>query len=426
MSALQSHSSRELNLLNFIKKGFSPHFDQLKTNFNGEPKWQKLQELGTKLWLDSGNIDEIEQVWTREFSALTVNNTLLNKEIQAGRYDSLIPEILKILDIHPDLTKQQKILEMSFALNAYHGLRLVEKFDAYVSLEEHTDLANDIDQAVDYAKRLYKICPERFYIKIPFTSAGLLATRRLSAEMIPVNHTLGFSARQNYVIARLANPLFLNVFLGRLNSFVAENQLGSGTYIGEKATLASQKALKELRRKKLTKSQQIGASFRNGQQIYDLAGIDVMTIPPKIAKESLKIGLNEIVEKTNCEYAEGINEKVDPESIRLDTLWNIEDDLVECVDKLEKENLDSFTSEDLSNFLKEHGCGDILVPWNDPQIETSYREGKIPNIENWKDLLESKQIGLDSLMNLAGLNSFKKDQKEMDEKVIQLMKESQK
>ena len=131
---------------------------------------------------------------------------------------------------------------MAFILNATHGLRLVERFDAHVSVEEHTDLAHDLEQSVEYARRYYAICPERFYVKIPFTPAGLLATRRVRQEGIPVNHTLGFSARQNYVITRLALPTFVNVFLGRLNSFIADNGLGSGDYVGEKATLASQQA----------------------------------------------------------------------------------------------------------------------------------------------------------------------------------------
>ena len=426
MGAVRINPILEQELKNFITEGFSPHFNQLKNDFATEPKWQKLRELGTKLWLDSGNIKDIEKEWTREFSALTVNNTLLNKEIQAGRYDFLIPEIMNMLDEHPEIAEQQRMLEISFALNAYHGLRLVEKFDAYVSLEEHTDLANDVEWAVNYAKRLYAICPERFCIKIPFTAAGLLATRTLSVEGVPVNHTLGFSARQNYLIARIAKPTFVNVFLGRLNSFVADNELGSGDYVGEKATLASQRIVRDLRTKNLTKSRQIGASFRNGQQVHSLAGIDVMTIPPKVAEEfrGMDINLDIIVDRTNWKYTEGIKNGINPEAIRLDTLWNVDQELVSCVNELEKENLDSFTPDDLFGFFKKHKCADVLIKWNSSQIETSYKEGKIPNLVNWADALESKQIGLDSLMNLAGLNSFTADQQEMDQRIKSVLKKN--
>ena len=106
-------------------------------------------------------------MWTQEFSALTTNNTLLNKEVQTGRYNSLVSKAAQILAAYPQLTEQERMLEFAFILNAWHALRLVEKFDAYVSVEEHTALANDVEQAIDYAKRFYAVCPERFIIKIP-------------------------------------------------------------------------------------------------------------------------------------------------------------------------------------------------------------------------------------------------------------------
>ncbi|MBN1392373.1 MAG: transaldolase family protein [Sedimentisphaerales bacterium] len=423
MCAAKKKSGLESQLREFIKKDFSPRFEQLKDEFPAKPVWSKLSQIGSQLWLDSGSIDDIEKFWTREFSAVTVNNTLLNKEIQSGCYDLLIPEIMNILNSYPQLNEKQIILEINFVLNCRHGLRLVEKFDGHVSLEEHTDIADDVEQAVNYAKRFYEICPERFFVKIPFTPAGLLATRRLSAEGVPVNHTLGFSARQNYLISRIGKPAYVNVFLGRLNSFIADNRLGDGAYVGEKATLASQKAVKDLREKNLTNSLQIGASFRSGRQVFDLAGIDVMTIPPKVAGEflDLNIGPDEVTDKSGSEYSIGVNDEVDRDAVRLDTLWTVDDALVSCVSELEKENLDSFTPDDLYDFFKEHNCGDVLFRWDNSQIETSYKEGKIPNLANWKDVLGSKEIGLDSLMNLAGLNSFRKDQEETDDRIKKLI-----
>jgi len=415
---ITSKLTREIE--RFVKKGFSPRFGQLKETFKTNPFWQRLGQLGTDLWLDSGSIGDVQPLWTREFSALTTNNTLLNKEIQTGQYDSLISEVARTLAAHAELSERERLLEIAFVLNAWHALRLVEKFDAFVSVEEHTDLAHDVQPAIDYARRYFHICPERFLIKIPFTPAGLLATRRLSREGIPVNHTLGFSARQNYVMARIGKPAFVNVFLGRLNSFVASNGLGDGRYVGEKATLASQRVIRQLREKGLTTSRQIGASFREGSQVRDLAGIDVMTIPPKVAAQFLQmqLGPDEIVDRTAADYRLGVQESVDREAIRLNTLWDVGGELVRCLDALEKEDLDSFTPDDLIDFFSQHGCGDIFVRWTNSQIETSAREGKIPKLDHWKEALESKAIGLDSLMNLAGLNSFAADQKEMDDRVI--------
>lgn len=410
----------------FVKESFSPRFGRLKETFKTDPVWRQLRGLGSELWLDTGSIEDSQQLWTQEFSALTTNNTLLNREVQKGQYDSLVSQAARMLAAYPQLSESELTLEIAFILNAWHGLRLVEKFDAYVSVEEHTDIANNVEQAVDYARRFHAICPERFIIKIPFTPAGVLATRRVSTEGIGVNHTLGFSARQNYLIARIGRPAYVNVFLGRLNSFVADNKLGDGAYVGEKAMLASQAAVTKLRQENLTPSRQIGASLRAGKQVRDLAGIDVMTIPPKVAAELLSMGLapSDIIDRTGTDYTPGLNEDLNPETVRLDTLWDVTDELVGCVDALEKENIDSFTPDDLVNFFKDHRCGDVMVRWSDSQIATSTEEGKIPRLENWRDALADKSIGLDGLMNLAGLNSFTTDQKAMDERVRDVLAKS--
>ncbi len=86
----------------------------------------------------------------------------------------------------------------------------------------------------------------------------------------------------------------------------------------------------------------------------------------------------------------------------------------------------SFTPADLIGFFKDHHCGDLLVPWSDSQIQTSTTEGKIPQLKNWQDQLADKSIGLDSLMNLAGLNSFATDQKAMDDRIRNVLAKSDK
>jgi len=416
---IKTQSMLKREIYDFVKKDFSPSFGRLKKNFRREPLLVRLRGLGSELWLDTGSIDQTQQLWTQEFSALTTNNTLLNKEVQTGRYDSLISRAAEMLRKYHQLSESDMLLEIGFILNAYHALRLVEQFDAYVSVEEHTDLANNVDRAVDYARRYYAICPERFIIKIPFTPAGLLAIRRLSSEGIPVNNTLGFSARQNYLIARISKPAYVNVFLGRLNSFVAENELGDGSFIGEKATLASQAVIKHLREKYKIATRQIGASFRSGKQVHNLAGIDIMTIPPKVVKEFLSMGLEpeKIASETGINYTPGLYSNVDPASLTLDTLWDVDEKVVKCVDVLEKENLDLFSPMDVIAFFKKHHCGDLIVHWNDAQVAASSREGKIPQLHHWEDALEDKSIGLDSVMNLAGLNSFAADQKVMDQRI---------
>ncbi|MBI4715069.1 MAG: hypothetical protein HY760_03880 [Nitrospirae bacterium] len=99
---------------------------------------------------------------------------------------------------------------------------------------------------------------------------------------------MGFSARQNYLAARLSNPEFVNVFLGRLNAVVKDNGLGDGTFVGEKVTLATQRAIDGAKRQETgIRTRLIGASIRDGGQVVSLAGLDVLTIPPGALQEFL-------------------------------------------------------------------------------------------------------------------------------------------
>src|SRR5205823_14954255 len=62
-------------------EGFRPRFGQRAgpqagTPFRDDPVWIALRDLGTALWLDTGDLEEARSLWTRQFSNLTTNNTL--------------------------------------------------------------------------------------------------------------------------------------------------------------------------------------------------------------------------------------------------------------------------------------------------------------------------------------------------------------
>ncbi len=407
----------------FVRKDFQPHFDQFDDVFPTHILWRRMRSVGSLLWLDTGAIEEVRRLWTAETSALTTNNSLLEDEVATGRYDALVREAAGLLDRY-DLSKRRRRLELAFILNAYHGLRLVERFDAYVSVEEHTDLAHESQEAVAYGRRFHEVCPERFIVKVPLTPAGVLAARRLADEGVPVNQTLGFGARQNYLSARIARPDYVNVFLGRLNAFVADNGLGDGTYVGERATLASQAVVRKLRQTRRVPTRQIAASIRAGGQIRDLAGTDVLTMPPKAVDGFLSLGLapDDLRDRSGADYHPPLAEGVDPAAVGLHTLWDVDEGFVTAVEALEHEAVDAMTPGDLVDFFERHGCGDALVHWTDEEVRTIRAEGKIPRLATWRERLASRAVGLDSLMNLAGLGAFTDSQEKMDEHVAEVLK----
>ena len=253
-----------------------------------DPFWQSLRSTGTELWLDTGDIEEAEANWTAEMTALTTNNTLLNNEIQKGIYDDFIPEAVRIVS---HLPKEEQVKEIAFILNARHGLRLAKKFGGMVSVELHTDTAYDIDAIISYGMRYRDICPDHFIVKVPYTPEGLIGARRLREQGVKINFTLEFSARQNALVTLVAKPDYLNVFLGRIGAFIKDNNLGDGTGAGENAVLSSQMWVTRLSAENNWKTRQIAASLRNYNQLDQLAGTDVFTMPPKVAaagRKSLK------------------------------------------------------------------------------------------------------------------------------------------
>ncbi len=384
--------------------------------------WRAIRDCGTRLWLDTGDIEEAGRLWNTEFEALTTNNTLLNREVQKGIYDDLVREAAAALRAAaPDMDEQRLLLEIAFVLNARHGTRLVRRFGAFVSVELHTDLADDVERTVAYGRRYHEVCPERFIVKVPLSPAGLIGARRLSEAGIPVNFTLGFSARQNVLAALVARPAFVNVFMGRLNAFVSDNRLGDGRNVGERATLATQRELLALRRVGAASSQLIGASMREGTQVGALAGVDVFTMPPKVAADYRAHPLPRPSSRLHDELTVATAPGVALSDFAGATLWETDGTLRAAAAELGRQDPRALTPEHILRRLAAAGAADLFPEWSAEDIAAADRGGKIPVYAHWKARLASGRIGLDALMNLAAFRSFAADQADFDERVRKLI-----
>jgi transaldolase len=389
-----------------------------KTGYFGrKPLWSRVRHCGSELWLDTGDMEEAAGLWCSQFSGLTTNNTLLNKEVQKGIYDGLVGEVAE--DLRAVVGEDELPLEIAFVLNAVHGLRLSRRFGARVSVELHTDLSHDVARTEHYGRRFYEIAPDRFIIKVPLTPAGLLAARRLSDAGVPVNYTLGFSARQNYLITNIARPAFVNVFLGRLNAFVADSRLGDGAFVGEKAVLASQRCVRELREEADCGTRQIAASMRDAEQVASLAGVDVLTMPTKVARGFEEMGLDpeSLQPQFDADPEIGLSPEVDREALGIDCLWDVPEEFRKAVLKLAARDPGELDPGAIVQHLADKGFGDLLPDLSTEDLDAINADGKIPSYERWQDRLASREVGLDALMNLAGLASFTADQRAMDERI---------
>jgi transaldolase len=375
-----------------------------------DPFWQSLRATGTELWLDTGDMTEAEANWSAEMTALTTNNTLLNNEIQKGIYDDFIPSAVGLVR---HLPVNEQVREIAFILNARHGLRLARKFGGMVSVELHTDTSYDIDAIISYGLRFREICPGQFIVKVPYTPEGLIGARRLREKGVRINFTLEFSARQNALVTIVAKPDYLNVFLGRIGAFIADNKLGDGSGAGENAVLSSQSWVKRMSESNPWPTKQIAASLRNYTQLEMLAGTDVYTMPPKVAAAGRKSLSGIFSSRLGTHYDVPLNETA--KDLAIEKFWEVPQSVIELGQALDRYM--PATGEDLVARVHAAGLGDMFPEMSRADNERLAAESKIPVLSSWRDRIISGELACDTLLTLAGIASFTADQRQLDDRI---------
>jgi transaldolase len=375
-----------------------------------DPFWESLVKTGTELWLDTGDVDEAEANWSTEMAALTTNNSLLNNEIQKGIYDIFISEAKAVVR---DLPQEERVKEIAFILNARHALRLASKFGGYVSVELHTDTAHDIKAILNYGRRFHDICPEQFIVKVPYTAEGLIGARLLKDSGIKVNFTLGFSARENVLVTRVSRPDYVNVFLGRIGAYMIDNKLGDGSGAGEKAVISSQNWVTGISADNPWQTKQIAASLRNYQQLELLAGVDVFTMPPKVAAAGHKELKGKFTSRTHENYEVSMFDSA--KDAHIEKFWEVDDKVLKLSERLAAKL--PATGMELVHIAHEEGCEDMFPSLTKEEKANISTDGKIPLHSRWANKIKEGKIAPDTLLTLAGLASFTVDQEKLDQRI---------
>jgi transaldolase len=399
-------SNQDKKIIDFLQKDLN----EKPVNAQKDVFWKSLRRVGTELWLDTGDIDEALSNWSAEMSALTTNNTLLNSEIQKGIYDDFIAKAKTIVK---DLPGDEKVKEIAFMLNARHGLRLASKFGGFVSVELHTDVANDLKAIEYYGKRFHQICPKQFIVKVPYTATGLLGARLLRNSGIRVNFTLEFSARENVIVISVARPDYLNVFLGRIGAYIINNKLGDGSGAGEMAVLSSQKWVTKLSVKNPWPTKLIAASLRNFDQLELLAGVDVFTMPPKVAAAGRMTLSGKFFSRLNETYKVGLNSAGN--EAHIEKFWSVDDKVLKLAESFTLR--EPISGEELINRAHEAGCEDMFPLLTDDELKLIAADGKIPVHSRWEKKIAEGKLAPDTLLTLAGLASFTTDQNMLDQRI---------
>jgi transaldolase len=375
-----------------------------------DPFWESLVGTGTELWLDTGDVEEAEANWSSEMAALTTNNSLLNNEIQKGLYDIFISEAKSVVR---DLPQEERVKEIAFILNARHALRLALKFGGLVSVELHTDTAHDIKAIQNYGRRFHDICPEQFIVKVPYTAEGLIGARLLKDSGVKINFTLGFSARENVLITRVSRPDYVNVFLGRIGAYMIDNKLGDGSGAGEKAVISSQNWVTGLSAENPWQTKQIAASLRNFNQLELLAGVDVFTMPPKVAAAGHKELKGKFFSRTHENYDVSLFESA--KDAHIEKFWDVDNKVLKFSERLASKIPAS--GPELIHIAHEEGCEDMFPSLTKEEKSFITSDGKIPVHSRWEKKISEGKIAPDTLLTLAGLASFTADQEMLDQRI---------
>jgi len=163
----------------------------------------ELTALGQSLWLDfirrsliqSGELRRL--VAEEQIRGVTSNPSIFEKAIGDGEeYDAQIAEVAPEVGGHPRrIYEALAIADIQAAADVLEPVyRESDGTDGFVSLEVGPDLAHETEATVEEARRLWRtVARPNLMVKVPGTSEGLPAIRRLLAEGINVNITLLFS-----------------------------------------------------------------------------------------------------------------------------------------------------------------------------------------------------------------------------------------
>lgn len=251
----------------------------------------KLEQIRrmTTIVSDTGDIDAIKQYTPTD---ATTNPSLILAASQKPQYRHLIDEAISYSKAKASSKEQQRELLMD-KLFVNFGLEILKLIPGRVSTEVDARLSFDIEGSIKKAHTLidmYKaagIPKERILIKLASTWEGAQAAIKLEKEGIHCNMTLLFSLPQAIACAE-AKATLISPFVGRILDWYKKSEGVSGYAPEKDPGVISVTDIYNYFKKFDYKTQIMGASFRNTEEIIELAGCDLLTIAPPLLEELSK------------------------------------------------------------------------------------------------------------------------------------------
>jgi transaldolase len=249
---------------------------------------EQLKATGTVIVTDTGEFESIAKYTPQD---ATTNPSLILAAAKKAEYAGLIDVAIEYAKSKGSTTEEKAAIALDRLLVEF-GKEILKIVPGRVSTEVDARLSFDKEATVKKALEiieLYKeqgIDKDKVLIKIASTWEGIQAARELEAKHdIHCNLTLLFSFAQAVACAE-SKVTLISPFVGRILDWYKAST--GKDYQGEEDPgVQSVRAIYNYYKKFDYNTIVMGASFRNIGEIKALAGVDYLTIAPKLLEQLL-------------------------------------------------------------------------------------------------------------------------------------------
>ena len=249
---------------------------------NKKSKLAQLKEMTTVV-ADTGDFDAIAQY---EPEDATTNPSLLLKAAQMPAYRGLVEEVIKSVT-RDKLSSKEQLDSCMDKLAVRFGEKILQTIPGRVSTEVDAHLSFDTQASIAKARHLIDLYEqagigrERVLIKMASTWEGIRAAQQLEKEGINCNLTLLFSFTQA-VAAAEAGAYLISPFVGRILDWYKASTGLTDYAPADDPGVQSVTRIYNYYQQQGYNTVVMGASFRNTDEISELAGCDRLTISPQL------------------------------------------------------------------------------------------------------------------------------------------------
>ncbi|MFM8275459.1 MAG: transaldolase [Cyanobium sp.] len=250
-----------------------------------------LDQLATMTVIvaDTGDIEAIRQFTPRD---ATTNPSLILAAAQIPAYQDLIDRSLRESRqlLGAEASAEDVVAEALDEISVTFGKEILRIVPGRVSTEVDARLSYDTEATIAKARKLISlynqagISNSRVLIKIASTWEGIRAAEQLEKEGIHCNLTLLFGFAQAVACAE-AGATLISPFVGRILDWYKKHT-GRDHYPGEEDPgVISVTTIFNYFKTYGYATEVMGASFRNVEEIIQLAGCDLLTISPALMEQ---------------------------------------------------------------------------------------------------------------------------------------------